>query len=360
MELAPLIAEYGERMTQTQAKHVLPGHRRALTAMGCCRSAAATQMLVQCSGCQQQLWRAQSCGHRSCPTCQNHAASQWLDRQREKLLPVEYFLVTFTLPAELRPVAFSHQRVVYDALLSAAADTLKVFGLNPKHLGATLGMSAVLHTHTRRLDYHPHVHVVIPGGGIDAVKRLWKRTRYQYLFNAFALATVYRAKFLEAINQAGLTLPGDVPAKWVVDCTRAGTGEPALEYLSRYLYRGVIAERNIIANDNGEVTFRYTESKTGLIKTRTLPGEEFLWLLMQHVLPRGFRRVRDYGFLHHNAKAQLQLVQLVLQVKVAPRPAAPRPCFLCCRCGEPMRVVGVLTAMRASLYRNRGPPKVCA
>ncbi len=278
MELSTLIAEYGERLVQRHGTRLLPGHRRALQAMAQCRTRAGAQMLVQCSGCAHRQWRAHSCGHRSCPHCQNHEASQWLARQREKLLPVEYFLVTFTLPAELRRVAFAHQRVVYDALLGAAADTLKAFGLNPKHLGATLGMSAVLHTHSRRLDYHPHVHVVVPGGGIDVTRRQWKRTRYQYLFNAFALAKVFRAKFLDAVTQAGLPLPIGVPSNWVVDCTQAGNGEPALKYLSRYLYRGVIAEHHIVDNTDGEVTFRYTESASGQIQARTLPGEEFLWL----------------------------------------------------------------------------------
>lgn len=175
--------------------------------------------------------------------------------------------------------------------------------------------------------------------------------------DAFALAKVFRAKFLDAVTQAGLPLPTGVPSNWVVDCTQAGNGGPALKYLSRYLYRGVIAEHHIVGNTDGEVTFRYTESASGQIQARTLPGEEFLWLLIQHVLPRGFHRVRDYGFLHHNAKRQLQLLQLVLQVSVAPRTPQARPHFMCCRCGEPMAVIRVrYEAIRAAPYQSQGPP----
>ena len=209
------------------------------------------------------------------------------------------------------------------------------------NLGADIGMTAVLHNHNRRLDYHPHVHVVVPGGGVDRAKRQWKKKKSKYLFSEFALAKVFRARFLEALTKAGLSLPRAVPRKWVVDCTRAGKGLSALKYLSRYLYRGVIGENNIVSNQDGKVTFKYVEGRTGQTLHRTLKGHDFLWLVLQHVLPKGFRRVRDYGFLHGKAKKLLCLVQLVLQVLIQACAPRPRPAFLCPVCQAPMKILAI-------------------
>ncbi len=340
MELASLIQQYLPALKAKHADQLLPGHLRAISAMLYCRTADAGQIRLRCTGCAASLSQPQSCGHRSCPKCQNHEASLWLDRQRAKLLPVAYFMATFTLPRELRSLAWRNQILMYNILFAEAISTLKDFGLNPKHLGADIGLSAVLHTHSRRLDYHPHLHVIVPGGGVDRAKRQWKKKKGKYLFNEFALAKVFRARFLAAINAAGLSMPSPVPDKWVVDCTHVGSGEPALKYLSRYLYRGVISENNIIANQGGKVTLRYIEGKTGQTKYRTLKGEDFLWLVLQHVLPKGFRRLRDYGFLHGNAKKRLSLVQLVLQVVIEARAPRPRPVFKCPRCQSPMQILG--------------------
>jgi hypothetical protein len=341
MELAPLIDQYRDALEAKYADRLLPGHHAALDAMRRCRTSAAGEILTRCTGCGQIEWHPRSCGHRSCPKCQNHETTQWLERQREKLLPVDYFLVTFTLPRQLRILAFAHQREVFNALFCAAIATLKAFGLDPKHLGAELGMTAVLHTHSRQLEFHPHLHVIVPGGGVDRKHGTFKRIPGAYLFNEFALAKVFRGKFRDALAKIGLTLPENTPKKWVVDCEHVGRGESALEYLSRYLYRGVISEANILHHRDGQVTFRYSDSQTGEQRTRTLPGEHFLWLLLQHVLPRGFHRVRDYGFLHHNAQRIRQIVQLILQVTWTPRPKRERPGFCCSACGKPMEVLRV-------------------
>jgi len=342
MELASLLHQYQPELEAKQADRLLPGHRRAMGALQRCRTLDAGQIRLQCTECAETQSHPHSCGHRSCPRCQHHGTSLWLDRQRTKLLPVEYFMVTFTLPRELRSLAWHNQTLMYNTLFAVASSTLKDFGRNPKHLGADIGMTAVLHTHSRRLDYHPHVHVIVPGGGVDRARRQWKKKKGKYLFNEFALAEVFRARFLAAIKAAGLSIPTQLPAQWVVDCKPVGKGEPALEYLSRYLYRGVISENNIIANRDGKVTFRYLESKTGRTLYRTLKGEDFLWLVLQHVLPKGFRRVRDYGFLHGNAKRRLSLVQLVLRVVIEAAAPRPRPVFKCPRCQSPMHITGFI------------------
>ncbi|MEN7973907.1 MAG: transposase [Verrucomicrobiota bacterium] len=359
MDLAALIQSYRSKLEAQYGQHLLPAHYRALDAIIRCRTPAAGEVLARCGDCGQVEWRSCSCGHRSCPRCQNHEVSQWLERQRNKLLPVDYFLVTFTLPAQLRSLAWRHQRLVYSALFRAARATLRQFGLNPKQLGAETGMTAVLHTHSRRLTYHPHLHVVMPGGGVDVKQKLWKRTRYRYLFNAFALATVFRGKFLHEIGQCGLRPPAGTPKAWVVDCQLVGRGESALEYLSRYLYRGVISNANIIADDHGQVTFRYIDGGTGAARTETLSGEAFLWRVIQHVLPRGFHRVRDYGFLHHNARKLLQLVQLILQVVITPAGSGERPHYCCSGCGGAMQVIHVRTVRLAqSIAQGQGPPRL--
>jgi hypothetical protein len=341
MQLASILNQYQDAFLDKYRSRILPSHLRAIHAISRCRTPDAGQLLVQCSGCGHTEWRPRSCGHRSCPQCQNHDTSLWLDRQQEKLLPVEYFLATFTLPNELRSLAWNHQTVVYDLLFACASSTLKDFAANPKNLGAEIGMTAVLHTHNRRLEYHPHVHVVVPGGGVDKAKKQWKKKKSKYLFNEFALAKVFRARFCEAATRAGLHIPDSVPSKWVVDCRHAGKGLSALKYLSRYLYRGVIAETNIISNQDGKVTFKYVESRSGKTRYRTLRGEDFLWLVLQHVLPKGFRRARDYGFLHGNAKRLLRLVQLVLQVLIQAVSRRLRPIFLCPLCQAPMRILAI-------------------
>jgi len=361
--MADLISEYKKPFETKYADRLLPSHRKAVAAIIRCRTPEAGTIHSHCNDCGNTERHACSCGHRSCPQCQNHEASSWLERQREKLLPIDYFLVTFTLPAELRSLAWQHQRLVYAALFKAATQTMITFGLNPKHLGAKMGMTAVLHTHSRKLAYHPHIHVVTPGGGVDIKQSLWKCTRHKYLFNAFALARVFRGKLLHAIVEAGLKLPPDIPKKWVVDCRHTGHGESALEYLSRYLYRGVVSESNIIANHSGKVTFRYTDGRSKETRTETLAGEDFIWRVIQHVLPRGFHRVRDYGFLHHNARKVLNLLQLILRVVIKPMPRKERPAFCCSACGQPMVVTGVSRPSESRHFKQRitigrGPPQM--
>ena len=301
MELASLVHQYYHEYDKKYGDTALPGHLKALQSILACRTPQAGELYVQCPDCDHAEWRPLSCGNRHCPKCQNHQASIWLDKQMEKLLPVPYFMATFTLPFELRPLAWSNQKTVYSLLFKCVASTLKDFGLNPKNLGAELGMTMVLHTNTRKLDFHPHIHAVIPGGGIDKRCHQWKTVKEKFLFNEFALQS-FSCTFSPGMNVAGFSIPKGVTQKWVVDCVCVGKGIPALKYLSRYLYRGVISEKNIVSNRDGDVTFKYIESGSGKTKYRTLKGEDFLHLILQHVLPKGFRRARDYGFLHGNAK----------------------------------------------------------
>ena len=342
MKLAAVLERYQHRFEQQYASLITRPMRQAMAAVLGSRTQRYGEMRLHCTQCHNQASRFHSCGHRSCPSCQQHDTSQWLQRQSQKLLPVDYFMLTFTLPRELRSLAWHHQSRLYTLLFDAAISTLKSFGFNAPKLGAELGMTAVLHTHSRRLAFHPHVHIIVPGGGINKQRRQWTKLRGKYLFNEFNLAKVFRARMMQAIVNAGFTLPRSLPDQWVVHCQHVGKGLPALQYLSRYLYRGVINEDNIIQDDGNFITFRYRDSKTNSYKTRKLTGEQFLWLVFMHVLPKGFRRVRDFGFLHGNAKATRQLIQLLLRVRV-PAPAnTPRPAFKCVHCQAPMRIAAFI------------------
>jgi len=339
MLLSDVVTTFEEELRQQFGAQLLPGHERALHAMATCRTEASPVMLVDCPDCGHREFIPHSCGHRLCPHCQHHEGQQWLERQRAKLLPVDYYLVTFTLPRQWRPLVWRHQRLCYDRLLTLAWQTLLSFGLNDAKLKGKMGAHAVLHTNSRRLDFHPHVHFIVPAGALDPKHRLWRKKRGKYLFNQNNLAKVFRAKWFEAMKQEGLKVGPTVPKDWVVDCKHVGRGDKALTYLGKYLYRGVVQEKDILRCENGEVTFRYTEN-SGTVKTRTLPGAKFLWLLLQHVLPKGFRRTRDYGFLHSNCKTMIRLLQYLFGYSSRPpREKTKKPSIVCKVCGAAMVVI---------------------
>ena len=310
MTFQSLLGDYFDEFCTAYSSNINHDIRYAMKAMLTCHTEQQGHSRWQCSHCEHQVNHPMSCGHRHCTQCQHRTTSDWLNKQQHKLLPIDYFMVTFTLPAELRYLAKRHPKLLYQAMFTVTASVVKSFANNDKHLGNKIGFTSVLHTHNRRRDLHPHIHMVITGGGFDDKKRQWKQCKNKYLFNAFALAKVWRARLLEYITSVlKLSLPDKLANKWVVDCRHVGHGKPALLYLSTYLYRGIIADKDILYLDNHQVTFRYKDNQTKTMKTRTLPVLQFLWLILQHVLPKGLRRVRDYGLLRGHEKKQLQLIQ---------------------------------------------------
>ena len=228
-------------------------------------------------------------------------------------------------------------------MFQIAAQLLKDFTVRDKGLEAVPGFTIVLHTHNRRLDYHPHLHVIMAGGGFNAKRRCWVKKRGRYLFNETALAKVWRARILDWFNRQHWPVPAGIAKTWVVNCIRVGYGLPALKYLARYLYRGVVSEQNILSDHQGNIVHHYKDSKTGQIKTRTATPEQFLYRVLVHVLPKGFHRCRDYGFACPNQKGLLKRIQLLLQVhpdEVPPEQAktlCPCPC-----CHQPMSFIGIV------------------
>lgn len=345
IRLATVIADFEADFLRQFRHRLSADQRRALSAIRHCRGPGSPMMQVRCGDCDHQRLVPHSCGHRLCPHCQHHESQQWLERQMQRLVPADYFLLTFTLPAEFRRLAAGHADIVFDRLMRAAWETVLRFSQNDRQLQGAPGAIAVLHTHSRRLDFHPHVHLVVPAAAVDAARQRWRRKRHgkngSYLFNAKAMAKVFRAKMLAAIAAAGIPLPARYPQEWVAHCKSVGGGEKALLYLGRYLYRGVIREEDIVACDNGQVVFRYRNADTGKLEKRALAGADFLWLIVQHVLPKGFRRARNFGFLHANCKRLIGLLHLLLRFdpgRFTP-PRKERPPLRCACCGAVMTIV---------------------
>ena len=347
MLLSTIIKQFADSFRHRYAKNLLPGHTKALESMAGCRHEHGPHMLAQCANhqCDTTAYIPHSCGHRNCPHCQNHESQQWIEQQLSKRLPCQYYLITFTLPEQLRDLAWKNQKTVYSLMFATVQDLLKSFTKHDKKLGGAPGFTAVLHTQTRSLDYHPHIHVVMPGASINMQTSLWRVKSPGYLFSHKALAKVFRARLLQALKENKLPIPHDCPKQWVVDCKEAGNGDQALVYLGRYLYRGVIREKDILHCRDGMVTFRYRHAKSGEDRTRTVTGEYFLYLLMLHVLPRGFRRARSYGFLHSCSKKLILFLQMVLRVvpwRSLARNLKQRPAIICPACGAAMVIVATM------------------
>ena len=354
--LASIIEQFAPQYLAQYGAGMLPSQRQALAAMQNCRSTLGPCMLARCDDCGQQRLVPHSCGHRSCPHCQHFESQRWIERQSALLVPASYFLITFTLPAQLRTLAWQHQHELYNALMDCAWQTVRTFSANHRQLHGSAGALAVLHTHSRDLNFHPHVHLMVPAATLDVDKKLWRTLRKSgkgegYLFNHKALAKAFRGKFLATLRAQGLPIPAKIPDKWVVDCKSVGDGSKTLVYLGRYLYRGVIAEKDILRCEDGQVTYRWRNAKTNKPQQRTVSAVEFLRLVLQHVLPKGFRRSRNYGFLHPNSKRLIALLQ-PLRLKYRLSTCAPiqdteantpvlteRPKWICSCCGGFMSVV---------------------
>jgi hypothetical protein len=341
--LTAIINTFEKAFLEKYQDIILPSHKKALHAMKRCRSEQGLHMLARCSDpdCTQRVYIPHSCGHRNCPHCQNHENWQWIENQLDKRLPAQYYLITFTLPSQLREVAWKNQKTIYSLMFFCVQDVLKTFTKNDKKLQGAAGFTTVLHTKARNLEYHPHIHVVMPGASINEKTGLWRVKSSKYLFNHKNLAEVFRAKLLEAIVDQGLSVPVSTPEDWVVDCKDVGNGDKAFIYLGKYLYKGVIQEKDILRCDKGEVTFRYMHAKSKEYRTRTIAGEDFLYLLMLHVLPKGFQRTRCYGFLNPCSRRLIKFLQLILRVPpfFLLKQKKNRATITCLVCGATMNIV---------------------
>ncbi len=343
------LAEFGE---------TLPGsHARVIEAIIDCRSPACGSVLYQCEDCGEPHVAARCCGNRHCPVCQQGKAEAWLDRQLDRQLPTPYFMLTFTVPAPLREFLRGHPRAGHGALFAASAGAIKTLAADDQHLGADMpGFFGVLHTWGRQLQYHPHIHYVIPGGAFDRADGRWHAADRGFFLPVRALSPIFRAKFRDAMDAAGLL--GEIdPAVWTVDwnvnCQSVGDAQASLEYLSRYVFKVAISEERILRADDTEVVFRYRKVNSQRERTMALPPAEFIRRFLQHVLPTGFMKVRYFGFLSpscsmsiEEVKGRIELARgfAVSAAKAAdnhsehPTPRGP----ICPHCGGRLRWCGVL------------------
>jgi Putative transposase/Transposase zinc-binding domain len=353
VELGEIFRRYGPQYREKYGARMPPSHLAAMADIEQCRTEALGGQVYQCPECGELRYSYHSCQNRHCPKCQNAAGQEWLEQQQALLLPTPYFLLTFTLPEELREVARSHQKLVYGLLFRASAAATQQLAQDPRFVGGTVGMIGVLHTWTRALVYHPHVHYVVPGGGLALDGSAWRAAREDFLLPVRALSVLFRAKFRDALRQTELfaQVPAEVWTKdWVVHCQPVGNGAGALKYLAPYVFRVAISNRRILSLEDDRVTFGYTESGSGQRKTCTVGAEEFIRRFLQHVLPKGFSKVRYYGFFSPNRREVLSKVRQLLPGAATPArqdpqsPARPLPSaeLQCPACGKPMQLVGTL------------------
>ncbi len=385
-EVADIIRQYGSSFIAKNRSWLTWLHLRVLYAIEYCRTATLGGHLDRCSQCGHEAISYNSCRNRHCPKCQTNARDKWLAERSKELLPVSYFHAVFTLPHELSWLALQNKAVVYDLLFRTSTATLLEVARDPKHLGAEIGFLSVLHTWGQNLLHHPHIHCVIPSGGLSLDHQHWVHPRYPFFLPVKVLSRVFRGKFVaglkEAFGQAKLVFPGSLQPlvqerafyaflrplfrkDWVVYAKRPfGGPEHVLQYLARYTHRVAISNHRILSVADGKVTFRWKDYAHGSKQRKmTLDADEFLRRFMLHVLPRRFVRIRFSGFLANRRRKQLlPLCQQLLGDSRQPRSektesseTKPAPGWLCPRCGGPMMLIEKLTAQqirRRSVERN--------
>jgi len=356
LELADIFRQFGPAYRQKYASRLLPSHRRTMRDIERCRTAALGGQVYRCSVCGEVQYSYHSCRNRHCPKCQQEQAQEWLQLQQELLLPVPYFFLTFTLPAQLRIFASQNQRLFYHAFFQASAQATQQLARDPRFIGAQIGMIGVLHTWTRTLTYHPHVHYLVPAGGWSAEPPHWRKAQHNFFLPVKALSKLFRTHFQHLLSNTPLfaQIPSEVwRLDWVVHCKAVGNGQTALKYLAPYIYRVALSNRRLIhLSDTGrmessQVTFAYRPSGSKKFKRGTLSAEKFIQRFLQHVLPRGFVKVRYFGFFSPSQRPRLlSLQQTLLSNSPAEKspsaspsqPASTSSSWLCPKCGQPMSI----------------------
>lgn len=329
VELADIVRVAGPAYVHAHAGRLLLSQRRALDDIVQCRTPTLGGSLYRCDDCGALDYRYHSCRNRHCPKCQGDRAQLWLERVQHRLLPCDHYLLTFTLPHQLRAVARRHQRVVYAALLREAAAAVQTVADDRAWVGGTLGILAVLHTWSRTLEYHPHAHLLVTAGGLSADGQAWVSPAHRrFLFPGYVLSRIFRTKMREALTRVGLAQEVDPRVwqrRWTVHVQQIGTGQHATLYLSRYVYRVALTNQRLARFTHGRVTLRYTHGRTHEPRSAILPVNTFLARFLQHVLPRGFTKIRWYGLLSPSRRKDLERARQLLAVHAPPHPACAQP-----------------------------------
>ena len=378
IEVADIVRRFGPSYLEVHGASVLPSHRRALFDILACRTDQLGGHLWRCTGCSAEIPSYHGCGNRSCPKCHRDQTADWLAARSAEMLPTGHFHVTVTVPEELRDVLRRHQQIGYGVLMSAAAAALVELARDPRYVGGTVGVLAVLHTWTQQLHYHPHVHCLVTGGGVSADGAYWQPpVRDGFLVPVKALGKLIRGKVRAELARRlpTVSIPGAVWRQpWVVHCTPWAEGERGvLDYLARYVFRTALTNSRLEALDAETVTFRYKNREAGQWRSCSVSGHEFLRRFCQHILPKGFHKVRYYGLWHPSRRDLLSRVRQRLMLDrplpVQPDPAletaddhtteeiAMTPPRTCPRCGHAHLVrIARLTPVRRSRSSGNGPP----
>jgi hypothetical protein len=348
LEVADIFRSRGPAWRRANAGHVSLGQLKVMSAIESCRTAALGGHVERCEDCAHTRIAYNSCRNRHCPKCQGVAAKQWLAEREADLLPVPYYHVVFTLPAPISDIAYQNKAVIYDLLFKAAAETLITIAADPKHLGARIGLTSVLHTWGSAMTHHPHLHIIVPGGGIAPDGQHWISCRPSFFLPVRVLSRLFRRLFLEKLiaaheagrlkffgNHATLVkrdafttyLASARKAEWVVYAKRPfGGPEAVLAYLSRYTHRVAISNSRLIALDRNGVTFKWKDYRAEgreRQKIMTLATNEFIRRFLIHVLPRGFHRIRHYGLFAHSTRAD-NIARVRKLLAVSARPSDPK------------------------------------
>ncbi len=303
----------------TRFGDTMPGdHRKVVNAIINCRTDHYGAILYACEECGQAHIVYRSCGNRHCPNCQHHKARQWLDKQLKKQLPGHHFMITFTVPQQVRRFFRSNQRLCYSALFAASSDTMKKLVSDPKYIGGDMpGFFGVLHTWSRQLQYHPHIHYIVPGGALSKEDNKWHPSRIDFYLPVKAMSIIFKAKFRDAMKKNPLytQIPSQVwEQNFNVNCQAFGSSERSFRYLAPYVFKVAISDYRIVHVQDRCVSFKYKKSKSNRWRTMELDVFEFIRRYLQHVLPTGFMKIRYYGFLHPNCAVSLKKISALIRM----------------------------------------------
>lgn len=322
-------------------------HKKVIAAMLCCKTEENGSLSYECEDCAEQHMFFRSCGNRHCPQCQHHKSRKWLERQLNRQLPGHHFMVTFTVPEEIRDFIRSHQRIAYSALFAASSEAMKKLAQDPKYIGGNMpGFFGVLHTWGRQLQYHPHIHFIVPGGALSSTDGRWHSSNPTFYLPVLALSPIYRAMFRDRMKKAGIfdQIPPDVWKKeWNVNCQAVGDAEGSIKYLAPYVFRVAISDSRIIRVENEKVFLSYKEHKSNRLRTLELGVMEFIRRFLQHVLPPGFMKVRYYGFLSPASNVTIEEVRAMIELAYGFTISTPKreveqlPPMACKKCGHKLR-----------------------
>ena len=353
VELADVFARFSRSYLAAHGAAMPASHRRAIADISACRTQALGGHLWRCNHCNAEVFAYHSCKNRSCPKCHTEQTQAWLDRRRAEMLPAPYFHVTITVPEELRPALRSNQRDGYSLLIKASAEAIIELAGDHRFVGGTVGVMTVLHTWTQQLHYHPHVHCLVTGGGVSVDSRYWRPARNAFLVPPKALATLVRGKLKAMLcrRRPDLVLPpGAWRKSWIVHITSWGEGEQAvLHYLARYVFRVAITNARIVGLDDDAVTIRYQQRKSSAWLTCRIPGDEFIRRFLQHVLPKGFHKIRYFGLWHPRNRDRAARARLLLLLD---RPTPPPTAAQCQPATDP-------NDQPALASRRSAEPPVC-